>query len=485
VCENNARAALNGHKIVTAAIPKRVPVLAWRLPLVDQHKYSPEVLKLIHEVAAGELTMYFLPGAPGMIMQNTINVRWGVANGTPCVMYSITLDPEDQARVDALVEGGLVQPGDILMLKHNPISINVLVESEFEGWPDFSVRVDEHTHTVRYQGVDIKPGDPGRPGRKWVLIPTPPYVTQKKSKLTTLDKLAKGATAVPGSGRGRRGRSEGVTILFYDPVMETAYSITFHKTQGGTLRKVILFLQLCIRLQHLYVGLTRVRRGADYAVMPGPLEHLLKLSHNADVKEWLSRLAPIEKGSSYLKWSEELSAKAVAAAAAAKLNPNTRKSRRLALPGPNSTAAVSSGDASRVRPAGSTQQRNLPSQRGGKGGVGLRGSGTVRAGRGRGRGQALPSSTVGALSRPTSSGVAGPSGQLSVLPVVGITNPVLQSGKTYCYLISLLQVRTQHACLILQCIRVVHLCVCATDAPLCPRTDLQRHPVCCSCHNSR
>lgn len=442
---NDVRATLNKHKGVTKALENGIPMLAWFLPLVDQEKYSPGVLDFIQTACASELMMYFVAGAPAMIMQNSLNVRWGLANGTSCVMYSITLDPEDGVRVTSLIEKGQVAPGEIVMLKHNPVSVNVLVESEFDGWPEFchgeGVDEDDAGYTVHYQGQDIRPGSDAGNGRKWVLVPAPPWVKLKTGKLTSLNKLGSVMVGPPGSKNGRR-RVSDTKVLYCEPVVELAFSLTFHKTQGGTVKKVILYLQRGIHLPHLYVGLTRVKRGADYAVLPGPLEHLLNLNFNADIKDWMNRLGPIDDGSVYLKWDNDLAVKASAAAAAAKGNTNTRKSRRLngpstpTAPLSDSHAAAGQLNASASEPMGTCAAGQCIGR--GRGRVSSSGRDT-----GCGRGAAVGHAS-GARMLPSGAPLGSAMSADSV-PVVGIRNPSMyRVGKTYCYLISLLQVSTIH-----------------------------------------
>ena len=221
-----------------------VRVVAWRVQLtrgadvvISNRDSTGNHRKQLYEHFP-QLTRYFAVGAPAIELCN-LNPARNLANGSMGVMHSLCLDPKESLQ-DFEMNYVNLPPGEILMLLHPPTSVNLAFPAmKSEEWPDDCRLEDEF-------------------GR--IVVPFPP--TSSKEGSVRVNRHTK--------------------YTFKEPFVDLAFSLTFWKIQGCTLDRIILgFTDLKgtggkVNLTHLYVALSRVRRGADLRVMPGNLTHLCK-----------------------------------------------------------------------------------------------------------------------------------------------------------------------------------------------------------------
>ena len=84
-------------------------------------------------------------------------------------------------------------------------------------------------------------------------------------------------------------------IAYSKSTVDLFFASTIHKSQGQTLNRVIVDLgqggmRMC--LAQLYVAFTRVRGGEFLRVFPGELGHLVGLSQNQALIDWMAAMGP-------------------------------------------------------------------------------------------------------------------------------------------------------------------------------------------------
>jgi hypothetical protein len=246
------------------------PILRWRYEVAPS-KTTPlpqQLLERFYELYPA-LTGYFVQGAPVFLTAN-VNPNKGLANGTSGTMHSLSWDSQEVFEEMAVrIENAA--PGEFVDLVR-PMSINVEVSDEALKGSEWS----------RPESETMQPGK--------VIIPMPCN--------------AKEMLELVGSHR--------VSLPYYTFAVDLAFVITFHKCQGRTINKVILDLSKQpgngnVTYSSLYVGLSRVRKGADIRLLPliqshaydlltphrtrvahgaSPLAHLLTLRQPAELGKW-------------------------------------------------------------------------------------------------------------------------------------------------------------------------------------------------------
>jgi hypothetical protein len=210
-----------------------VPILRWRYPLPHGSFFTNREAEFMYEHFP-QLWGYFVVGAPVFITCN-INPTKGLANGTAATLHSVSWYDEKYVRTVRAMQA-IASPGDMIDVQL-PMSVNVEVAPQ------------QLTHT-RWSPSETETLVPGR-----VVIP-----------------LLRVSDAHIKVGRGKDRKK----TPFKEFTYELAFVITFHKCQGRTMSKVILDLNWQpsvgapgnVTYSSLYVGLSRVRRGADVAVFP-------------------------------------------------------------------------------------------------------------------------------------------------------------------------------------------------------------------------
>lgn len=206
-----------------------------------------------------EFTSYFVPGAPGYLVEN-ICVSRTLANGTSVTYHSLTLDPRENREhiLDAITHPHGYQT---IELEYPPLYANVIVNdaipAEFTG---FSLVQDQ---TVIPIGICKK------------LIDHKVYTPSRLSRI-----------AMSSSQHG----------------VDLKFAFTMHKIQGQTCQKMIMDLNARpfpppINLEGLYVMCSRVPSSERLRLMPpqphqAGFSHLLKLKRNPDLLAWLNAFDP-------------------------------------------------------------------------------------------------------------------------------------------------------------------------------------------------
>ena len=246
---NEVRNTLNYEMACRFAKLKNVPVIRWKLPISGERAslLNPEEIEQLYDQERG-LWGVFVSGAPGFLTVN-INPTKGLANGTPIIYESLSFDHErdSENEREALRKISIAEPGEVITIDVIPKTINVAVPSiEPSSWPTNQTLV---------------------PGR--VVIPI-----FKKPSLTTYRVRPCGRLLLSGD----------VNVVCH--AVELGFAITYEKVQGKTMPKIILDLNTApgraLRFSSVYTGLTRVRKGEDFKILPlparGTLQHLKKIN---------------------------------------------------------------------------------------------------------------------------------------------------------------------------------------------------------------
>jgi hypothetical protein len=260
VSSNEERASLTAPQALRFAQHQGEVLIRWRLDLRADPVIADLSCEEMDQLFESEPSLWglYVCGAPGFLTKN-IKADKGLANGTPCVMESLTFstDPKDKALVrQAMDLIAAARPGDVVTLPIAPKTVNVRIPGiEAATWPASSSLV---------------------PGQ--VVIPV-----EKQTTWQTTTALHVGSH----SPHQVSAKPHGV---------ELGFAITFHKVQGKTLARVILDLNKrpftpSVSFSALYVAITRVRRNADMRVLKpqpgGNLDHLMKLAPSINLRAWL------------------------------------------------------------------------------------------------------------------------------------------------------------------------------------------------------
>ena len=182
---------------------------------------------------------YFLKGAPVMLTWN-INSPQGLSNGTLAILKNILWDPFSQYYLNGYPRGA---PGSIVTLDEVPKAVVVQIQNPVANlaW------MEKHSLDPRE-----------------LIVPLPQEYTEQSYDIFVKGKKKK--ISAKGSS--------------YD----LAYAITYHKVQGKTLGRVLLHIEkgINLRLQSLFVGLSRVRKGDDFRIIPPrlPLDYNFQFLNN-------------------------------------------------------------------------------------------------------------------------------------------------------------------------------------------------------------
>ncbi len=260
---NHVRCAINKDRIVRLAQHLRVPVLRWKLPLIDESaRQLPQAVIDDMYDRYSDAWAYFVVSAPAYVDFN-MKPSLGVANGTSCVLHSIVMDPSTSDLEEIERTYAVTAPGEFVNIPV-PRATNVqLVGLAAETWPADAPSVN-----------NLRPPVLPLPGKGKNTILLGPKVLDQHARHRRKKRAMSAAT----SG------------------FDLGFAATFHKIQGKTVPKIILCLNKVPRdlgqlsTQSLYVGLTRVKRNEDMRIFPlrpgQNLDHLLRLKVDPKIAEW-------------------------------------------------------------------------------------------------------------------------------------------------------------------------------------------------------
>ena len=284
VTSNMEKVGVDWRQARSFALAHGVPIVVWNRQIV-----SPDFLANQGHGAEADLLYQNEPGLKGLFVKGAPayltkifpkgGLARGLANGTTCVMHSLTFreetDEEKEKARTARHHISSAAPGDIIDLKDMvPLSINVehtVSADEAEAWPLGASLVNPIINRGANRGTVVIP----------VLCNDSDIVHTR----------ALGNSDWPGGD---------VHVKCH--AVDIAFAITFHKLQGKTISKVILDLRkrpgtrdgiANVDFEGLYVGWTRVRRGQDIRVIPASdsaedaFDHLMQLGPSAHLLSWL------------------------------------------------------------------------------------------------------------------------------------------------------------------------------------------------------
>ncbi len=257
VTNNKLRETLNLHMAKEFGKRKGVPVLRWRIKITGSgaRACTMEELELIAR-HFDCLFAIFVQDGP-CYLTNNINPAKGLANGTAAIMRRLVFETQEQ-HDECKAQISAAAPGELVDLLFDPIAVMVNV-------PSMSPTAYTDKSLQDITGLTDEDKAAG------FVIPIMP--SQYPEKL----KIGKDSTQSVWN--------------YYEPGFEIGFSITFHKVQGLTLKRVILCLNpevyslSNVTFRGLYVGLSRVRDGSHVKIfpplMPGTIsktfKHLLDL----------------------------------------------------------------------------------------------------------------------------------------------------------------------------------------------------------------
>ena len=286
VTSNMEKRAVDQRQAKSFASAHGVPVIVWNKPvtspsfLANSAATSGSMMEWLYREEAG-LQGLFVKGAPAYLSKIFAKkgVSRGLANGTTCIMHSLTFTEEtDGERAEARAAYASIaaaRPGSIVNLGNLvPLSVNIehqVTADEAAGWPMGGSLI----HPVINRAANIGT----------VIIPV------------VCDHTDLVHTRAAGENTGWPGGKVKVKCHAVEP----GFAITFHKLQGKTIPKVILDLRKRpgtsagikdVTFEGMYVGWTRVRKGADIRVIPpddgsqNAYDHLMKLGPSAHLIRW-------------------------------------------------------------------------------------------------------------------------------------------------------------------------------------------------------
>ena len=238
VSENVSRVALNKTQAFIFARRHGLPVISWRNPIyskstrmfTEASNGSEERLEKIFNTI-GELTFYFVAGAPAVIKDN-ISTANGLANGRMCTLHSITLTDDDETFLENALRTAI--PGQEIRILNPPVSVNV----EIENACDFLVKTS--------------------------------IVTQKTVIPMILRKQIPRDISLANDVAAKYSKDvKEMQLKYVDHGLDLAFALTYHKVQGRTLRKVIIDLNVTqsVTVAAFYVAVSRVSRQRDIRIL--------------------------------------------------------------------------------------------------------------------------------------------------------------------------------------------------------------------------
>lgn len=226
---------------------------------------------------------YYVQGALGYINKN-VNIDIRLANGTMIRYHSICLG--STAMQEFLSEQMQTVPaGGVITLEEAPEMINVEVFPDQEGddgdTRDLNRRLRQDWTYERIK--DEAHSNDGRGQQESrVIIP-----------IARDSRLKKKQENLRGAGTTRRGsayRPSTISLQDHFP-LELAFSMTVHKAQGRTIRRLILSLSahpmftLRLTWESLYVAMSRVRRRDDIRILLKDGETRENLAYVSDLEK--------------------------------------------------------------------------------------------------------------------------------------------------------------------------------------------------------
>lgn len=272
VSTNRERQTLTHTRSIQFAKSEDTVVIRWKTncvkwrqrPLLGKHRQEALNDPCFYE--------YFVQGAEAFLTEN-IQKDLKMANAAAVVYHSLVLTKTSQVELREKLRS--VQPGDVITLSERPVAVNVEIQLDLE------TTSEEVRKQYRKFQVAKPEFTPKKRGHETFVLPVWEYSCKRDSSETT---VRGGIGFLPSKA----------TLKKYFPI-EPAFAITVHKSEGRTMRRVIIALSSCnargcdFTYAQVHVAFSRVRRG----------EHIrLLLTGDNEAEQWrsilyLSGLRPI------------------------------------------------------------------------------------------------------------------------------------------------------------------------------------------------
>lgn len=257
VTGNRQRTNLNMEQAKRFALATNQPVVCFR------YRIQKSSLELSHEEKEYLYNNYsesfgvFVRGARSYLTE-PVAPRRHLPNGRRCTQHSLTFDPCESdtavAECKRIIEQG--RPGEVVFIPLVPLSINVEIE-------DLPVELFD-------KNLSMSPST--------TVVPITFRSNPAQPLQITYDEFLPTCS-----------------ITFAQHSVELGFSVTYHKMQGRSEPLIILDLNESaprVELTHLYVGLSRVKLGDNFRILPpvdsSSLDYLTKLRHDLHLCVWLS-----------------------------------------------------------------------------------------------------------------------------------------------------------------------------------------------------
>ena len=192
------------------------------------------------------LYSYFVPGAPGMILANSVaNVSLETANGTDCKYHALYYNDE-QKNIELQNKISQSRPGTILTIDTPPDFIVVeLIDRDGSTWPD---HLNLCSTTIQYNNQTHK---------EKVLIPIGMLDKRSQKKLNTFR------------------MTDNLRMSYASHGVDLAFAVTAWKSQGKTLPYVLMLLNSfpnspTVSFEKMYVMASRATKSERLRCFPIP-----------------------------------------------------------------------------------------------------------------------------------------------------------------------------------------------------------------------
>ena len=235
---------VNGVMLQRFAIARGLPIVAWRLPMVDKYekKFGHNSIFIYDTVK--DMTAYFVPQAPCCLTSN-LRPEKGLSNGTQGRLHSIVLHADEaQSRAQEIRDAGA---GTVVMLDFPPFCVTIAIDASA-----LSTSGMQHEDASK------------------VIVP----LMQVQRKINIHRYIA-----VRNKGGG--------SLYTHAHPFRLTFGSTYHGVQCRSMDKIILVVDdkslRALTYNAFYVGISRVRTGAGLRV-------IRLRNHEEAPEDWRGRL---------------------------------------------------------------------------------------------------------------------------------------------------------------------------------------------------
>lgn len=253
---NLERRIINRLMARAFALRQGLPVFTWFVPLaVGRGKYSSEKAEMFYNADVRELKCYWVPGMPVIYSKRHGHESWGVTNNRTGTARSFSHDPRE----------GFVMPDEACGPEAAGVEIQI--------------------PQPKFLHIQLQPMKGENPYAESVIVPVPAVSDEGVAFSEYLSR-----TTV------RNGRPG--TVAVRNHTVDPGFALTYEKTQGATIKRIILCLSNLAKpelghmtLEKFYVAILRVEKGAHVARLAASLSdivHLTALRYDPLLRLWNS-----------------------------------------------------------------------------------------------------------------------------------------------------------------------------------------------------